>query len=233
MNYSTYNWFVHIQLHIHRLSWKNNSDILFVLPFQLNFICPFNQCAIPELQQYYNLTLQKAKQLMLLSLQQGMMMLVNFRKQQLFVPPNNMNLQLLNILSEWVLSPGCYLIETASTINILFSIRVEIGLSNGIQYQSYIFSQGTKHKSQCQAFSSTMSRKRRNHPKPIYSIVMRQLPFNHTVSSASHIHFTLMDSAEAPFQYYCQQRGMIIFPSNTQVSWCHCFIEEKTKKHST
>jgi len=68
------------------------------------------------------------------------MMLVNFRKQQLFVPPNNMNLQLLNILSEWVLSPGCYLIETASTINILFSIRVEIGLSNGIQYQSYIFS---------------------------------------------------------------------------------------------
>jgi len=29
----TYNWFVHIQLHIHRLSWKNNSDILFVLPF--------------------------------------------------------------------------------------------------------------------------------------------------------------------------------------------------------
>ena len=40
----------------------------------------------------------------------------------------------------WVLSSGCYLIETASTINILFSIRVEIGLSNGIQYQSYIFS---------------------------------------------------------------------------------------------
>jgi len=39
-----------------------------------------------------------------------------------------------------------------------------------------------------------------------------------------------MDSAEAPFQYYCQQRGMIIFPSNMQVSWCHCFIEEKNKK---
>jgi len=43
-----------------------------------------------------------------------------------------------------------------------------------------------------------------------------------------HIHFALKDSAKAPFQYYCHLRdNMIIFPSNMQVSWRHCIIEEK------
>jgi hypothetical protein len=43
-----------------------------------------------------------------------------------------------------------------------------------------------------------------------------------------------MDSAKAPFQYYCQLRGnMIIFPLNMQLSWHHCIIEEREKKLHT